>query len=53
MMFEYQTVYPHLKIGGIMLSHDILLNNAFIDFAAEINADPIILKKGLGLIIKS
>ncbi|MEM2045603.1 MAG: class I SAM-dependent methyltransferase [Candidatus Bathyarchaeia archaeon] len=53
MYFEYRTVYPYLKIGGLLLPHDINLNNAFIDFAAKINARPIILKKGLGAIIKS
>ncbi|MEM3546193.1 MAG: class I SAM-dependent methyltransferase [Candidatus Bathyarchaeia archaeon] len=53
MMFEYRTVYPSLKIGGLLLSHDIGLNNAFTDFAAEINAHFTILKKGLGLVIKS
>lgn len=52
MMFEYQAVYPHMRSGGLLLSHDINLNNAFNSFAKSVNVAPIILRKGLGLIIK-
>jgi predicted O-methyltransferase YrrM len=35
MMFEFRSVWPHLTKGGILLSDDILLTDAFLDFARE------------------
>lgn len=32
MLWEYQTAWPFLRKGGILLSHDIQENNAFSDF---------------------
>lgn len=36
MLFEFRAVWPHLRQGGILLSHDILANNAFYEFCDEI-----------------
>jgi predicted O-methyltransferase YrrM len=35
MSFEYQTVWPLLKPGAILLSHDVHWNRAFCDFVRE------------------
>lgn len=35
MMFEYQTVWPILKPGALLLSHDVHWNRAFRDFTRE------------------
>ena len=32
MMFEFETAWPHIKNGGVLISDDILSNNAFKDF---------------------
>jgi hypothetical protein len=52
MIFEYSKVYPCLQVRGLLLSHDIEQNSAFNDFCNSINVPPVILTKGLGLIIK-
>ena len=33
MLFEFQTVWPYLKTGGLLLSDDVEWNNAFSDFS--------------------
>jgi hypothetical protein len=35
MRFEYQTVWPHLREGGVLLSDDVAMNRAFGDFCAD------------------
>lgn len=35
MMFEYQNAWKYLKRGGVVLSDDIRLNNAWRDFTAK------------------
>lgn len=35
MKFEYQTAYPHLKKGGLLLSDDVHLHAAFEEFVNE------------------
>lgn len=32
MMYEFQTVWPYIREGGLLLSHDVNLNKAFSDF---------------------
>jgi len=32
MMFEYDTSWPYIRKGGVLLSHDISMNPAFSDF---------------------
>jgi len=48
MMKEYQMAWPHLKIGGFLLSDDVSQNDAFLEFAAQVSSDPIIIKKEKG-----
>jgi predicted O-methyltransferase YrrM len=42
MMFEYQTAYPHIVEGGLLLSDDVLWNRAFYDFCKKQGKKPII-----------
>jgi len=43
MMWEYQTTWPYLKQGGVLLSDNIDDNNAFSDFCKAIGVDSLIL----------
>lgn len=38
MLWEFQTVWKHLKTGGLLLSHNIDNNNAFSDFCQNVGA---------------
>lgn len=42
MMFEYETAWPHLRPGGLLLSDDINLHSAWSDFAAKIHCPDVI-----------
>ncbi|WP_353851596.1 hypothetical protein [Microcystis sp. LE19-131.1A] len=42
MMFEYQTAYPHIVEGGLLLSDDVVWNRAFYDFCKKQGKKPII-----------
>lgn len=53
MMFEYHAAWPYLNKQGILASHDVNWNNAFTDFAYEVNAKPNILKNDFGYIIRN
>lgn len=50
MMFEYETAWPYLRRGGLLLSDDVNWNNAFTDFANEVGAE-YICYKGKGAIL--
>jgi len=52
MTYEYQTVWPYLKDGGLLISHDIGWNNAFHDFAERVKRKPFETYVGLGVIKK-
>jgi len=41
MMFEFRTVWPHIREGGLLLSDDTHMNRSFFDFAREVNRRPI------------
>lgn len=41
MMFEFKTVWPHIREGGLLLSDDTHMNRSFFDFAHEVNRKPI------------
>ncbi len=43
MIFEFETVWPYLKNGGILISDDIISNNAFKDFVNAKNGVSIVL----------
>ncbi len=54
MMFEYETVWPHLRPGGILLSDEVSWNNAFPDFCRRYGLKPVYFwSTGLGGVIKS
>jgi len=36
MMFEYETAWPHITKGGFLISHDVLWNDAFLDFSKRV-----------------
>jgi len=40
-MYEYETTWSFLKSGGILLSDDTNLSEAFRDFAKEVEIEPI------------
>ncbi len=52
MLFEYRCAWPYLRKGGLLISHDIHWNNAFRDFAREVDRKPITLTNSLGGIVK-
>lgn len=43
MLFEFETVWPHIKSGGFLISDDISQNNAFYRFYSTFNLEPLIL----------
>jgi len=38
MVFEFQTAWKHLRVGGILLSHNVNYNRAFPDFCQSVEA---------------
>jgi predicted O-methyltransferase YrrM len=51
MMFEYETVWPHLRDRGVLLSDDIHWNGAFYDFARNKHSTRCTTFDGLGAIM--
>lgn len=43
MMFEFTSAWPYLGRGGILLSDNVVLNEAFFHFSKTINQDPTLL----------
>jgi predicted O-methyltransferase YrrM len=41
MMFEYETVWPHLSPGGLILSDEVSWNDAFPDFCKRQGLNPV------------
>ena len=52
MMFEYETAWPYIKKGGLLLSDDIYWNKAFEHFARKHNPTRWKAFDGLGAMIK-
>lgn len=44
MMFEFTTAWPHIRKNGLLLSDDIIDNNAFYDFYSSLKIKPSIMK---------
>lgn len=42
MLFEYETAWPYIKNHGLLLSHDVLWNKAFLSFSKKVNKKPLI-----------
>jgi predicted O-methyltransferase YrrM len=51
MMFEYETAWPHIHDGGLLLSDDVLWNRAFHNFCRDQERKPIIYRS-FGMIRK-
>jgi len=52
MLFEFETAWPYLRPGGILLAHDVNWNNAFTDFAKKVLRTPFFIDGSLGFLIK-
>ena len=57
MMFEFNVIIKKIKKGGVLISDDIIDNDAFYDFTTSNNVKKYIIKvegnQGLGVIIKN
>jgi len=53
MMWEFETAYPHLLSGGLLISDDALWNNAFSDFARKTSAPEVQIMRGVGFLRKN
>jgi len=42
MMYEYRTSWPFIKNNGLLISDDIIANNAFYDFSQQFIQKPVI-----------
>ena len=52
MRFEYETSWPFIEKGGFLISHDVVWNKAFREFAKKVHSKPT-LYYSLGVIKKS
>jgi hypothetical protein len=50
MMLEFETAFPRLKPGGILLADDAMWNAAFPTFATKIGADRASIVRGVGIL---
>jgi len=53
MIWEYETVWPKLSPGGILLSDDVLMNEAFYDFTKMMTSASCVLLGRYGLVRKN
>jgi len=53
MMWEFETAYPYLQSGGLLISDDALCNNSFYDFARNISTPEVQIIRGVGFLRKS
>ena len=53
MLWEFETAYPHLVPGGLLLSDDALWNEAFNDFARSVKAVDARILRGVGFLRKN
>jgi hypothetical protein len=52
MLWEYRSVYPHLRQGGLLVSDDALWNSAFPEFAREMGVKHGQIIHGVGFLLK-
>lgn len=48
MIEEYKLVWPYIKNGGFLLSDDVSINDAFLDFVDKIRLKPLIIQQEKG-----
>lgn len=53
MMWEFETSYHSLRIGGLLISDDALWNDAFYDFARKVGSQEARILRGVGILRKS
>jgi predicted O-methyltransferase YrrM len=53
MLWEFETAYPHIRPGGLLVSDDALWNNAFHDFARRVNQPDTRIIRGVGFLHKT
>ncbi|HQI25768.1 MAG TPA: glycosyltransferase [Candidatus Paceibacterota bacterium] len=53
MMFEYETVWPKLSVGGFLVSDDIKWNKAWFDFVCRYPKGTVFKHRSLGVIKKT
>ena len=51
MMKEYTIVWPYLHRGALLLSHDVELNDALLDFCDKVGYTPVVIS-GIGAMVK-
>jgi hypothetical protein len=50
MMWEYETAWPHMASGGVLLSHDVVWNSAFEDFCRARGVQPVVMDNVGGVV---
>lgn len=50
-MNEYNVAWPYLREGGLLLSDDVIENDAFLDFCDKVGRTPTVID-GIGAIMK-
>jgi methyltransferase family protein len=53
MMWEFETAYPYLLSGGLLISDDAWWNNSFYDFAEKKGARDVQIMRGVGFLRKN
>jgi cephalosporin hydroxylase len=41
MLFEFKTAWPYVEDGGLLLSHDVVWNKAFLEFSDHVRSKPV------------
>jgi predicted O-methyltransferase YrrM len=53
MRWEFETAYPYLRTGGLLLSDDALWNGSFQDFVREAGVSEAQILRGVGFLRKN
>ena len=53
MLWEFETAYPALRQGGLLISDDALWNSAFCDFASRVHEPDAKVLRGVGFLRKT
>ena len=53
MMWEFETAYPAVRTGGLLLSDDALWNESFYDFARSVRESDAAILRGVGFLRKN